>query len=97
MLDKHFEPCKEYDYRIGLIIEILQRAEIICGNPKEGFEIYNADNRAVCLVNNSEKPVLAGMSSRYGLIDCTFTHGLNQIEIINPDKLIRSISAEIEK
>lgn len=95
MLDRNREMRKEYDYRIGLIIEILQRSEIICGNTREGFEICNSDNLAVCLVNENEKPILRGMSTRYGCISCTFTHGLNQVEITDPDKLIRSIADEI--
>lgn len=95
MLDRNFEIRKEYDLRIGLIIEILQRAEIICGNAKEGFEICNVDNRAICLVNEYEKSLLRGMSTRYRCVSCTFTHGLNQVEITNPDKLIKSIVAEI--
>lgn len=95
MLDKNREIRKEYDRRINLIIEILQRTEIICGNTKEGFEIYNSDNRAICLVTENEKPILAGMSSRYGYVSCTFTHGLNQVEITDPDKLIKSIASEI--
>lgn len=97
MLDKHYEIRKEYNFKISLIIEILQRAEIICGNTKEGFELYNTENSAVCLVDENEKPTLRGMASRYGYIECTFTHGLNQVEITNPDKLIKSIVAEIEK
>lgn len=96
MRDKHFEPCKEFNYRIHLISEILLRAEVICGNSKDGFSVYNADNKAICLVDENEKSILRGMASRYsGCIECTFTHGVNQVEIINPDKLTRSIANEI--
>lgn len=95
MFDRNREPRKEYDYRIGLIIDILQRSEIICGNTKEGFEIYNSDNPAICDVYGYEKRVLAGMSTRYGYVECTFTHGLNQVKITDPDKLIKAIASEI--
>lgn len=99
MLDKNCEIRKEYDDRIGLIADILWKSEIICGNAEEGFEIYDKKNRAVYHTNNTwEKRCLAGMSTRYpSCISCCFTHGLNEVELINPDKLIRSIATEIEK
>lgn len=98
MIDKNREPRKEYDDRIGLIAEILWQSEIIYGSAEEGFGICNRENRAVYYAKNIwEKRCLSGMSTRYpNCISCCFTHGLNEVELTNPDRLIRSIAEEIK-
>ena len=95
MLDKNREPRKKYESRISLIAEILLQSEIICGNAIEGFEIYDKENLALYYTNTTwEKRCLAGISTRYpSCISCRFTHGLNEVELIDPDKLIRNIAA----
>lgn len=95
LLNNNREIRKEYDNRINLISEILMRAEVICGDTKDGFTVYNANNRSICLVGESEKPTLRGMASRYGCIECTFTNGLNQVEITDADRLIKAVASEI--
>lgn len=93
MLDKNREPRKEYDSRINLIAEILWKSEIIYGSAEEGFAVCNEENQAIYYAKNSwEIRCLAGMSTRYpDCISCCFGNGLNEVEILNPNKLIRCI------
>lgn len=97
IINKNLEPSEKYDYRIGLIIDILLKAEIICGSPDECFELYNTENTASCTISKGQKPLFVGMETRYGYecISCTFTNGLNWVEIVDPNKLIRKIVKEI--
>lgn len=85
-----------YNYRISLIAEILLSAGAICGNTKEGYELYYTESDGSGLVGGDyARKCAAGMQTRYPqYIQTTLTHGNNQVCIADANKLVVAILGE---
>lgn len=85
-----------YNYRISLIADILLSAGAICGDTKEGYEIYDAESSGVGFVySDVARKYARGMASRYpSFVETTLTHGNNQVRIVDVNKLVNAILAE---
>ena len=79
-----------------MIAELLHRAQVICGGIYEDYELFNADSPGVVLIQNDyERYTVAGMVSRYPeYIQASLSQGLNEVRIIDLDKLVAAILAE---
>jgi hypothetical protein len=94
--------AKTGDYRAELLGEIIRLANIHDDLVAEGFDpnltgawAFNSEDCIYVRVQNGfDKRVLAGLASRFEkLIDCKFTHGLNECRIIDINKLVKHLAS----
>ncbi len=102
LLEKHGDSTdhKHYIQRVGLIADMLLKCEAIHKNTSGGFENYkpeteNHQGYTSVIYGYSECGLVRGMCARYpSMISMTLFHGLNEVHIINPDKLVYKIVRE---
>jgi hypothetical protein len=93
--------AKAGDYRAELLGEIIRMANAHDELVAEGFDpnltgawaFNSTDYIYVKVQHDFDKKILAGLSSRFGkLIECTFTHGLNECRILDINKLTKLLA-----